>query len=1595
MNKSIQEFLSYLNELDVRLWSDDGRLRCNAPQDALTPTLRAELAERKAEILDFLKQANFATTSTEQLIRAVPRNGNLPLSFAQQGLWFIDQLERGSTAYNQLFAVHLCGSLNVAVLEQALTEIVRRHEVLRTTFPNVDGQPVQVIAPNPDLSLSVVDLSDLPEGKQSAEIQQLAISELDRPFNLSQLPLLRVTLLQLKEAEYVLLFAMHHIVADGWSGGIIIRELAALYEAFSTGKPSPLPALPIQYADFASWEQQRLRGAVLEEQLTYWTQQLADAPPILQLPCDRPRPAIQTHRGATITLNLGVELTQRLKQFSQQEGATLFMTLLAAFQVLLYRYTNQDDICVGTTLANRHSRDLEALVGFFVNTAVMRTDLSSNPSFREVLGRVRRVALEAQERSDLPFNLLVEKLQPERNLSHTPLFQVMFVLENAPIDTLELPGVTISRFELAIAAATFDLSLSMKETPQGLIGNFEYNTDLFDAATITRMAGHFETLLTAIVANPQQRLSELPFLTETERHQLLVEWNNTQANYPKDKCIHHLCEAQVERTPDAVAVVFKNESLTYWQLNYRANQLAHYLKKLGVKSEVLVGICVNRSIEMIVGLLGILKAGGAYVPVDPTYPQERQRFMLADSGVSILLTQKTLLPQLPEHRSQVICLDADWHAISRESEENPSSETKPTNLAYVLYTSGSTGRPKGVAIEHRSPVALVDWARRVFTSEQLAGVLASTSICFDLSVFELFVPLSVGGKVILAENALHLPSDSQDITLINTVPSAIAQLLETGIPSSVSTVALAGEPLQNQLVQRLYQQDTIQQVFNLYGPSEDTTYSTFALVKKGTSQSPPIGRPIANTQAYILDPHLQLVPVGVPGELHLSGAGLARGYFNRPELTDEKFIPNPYNPGTHLYKTGDLVRYLPDGNIEYLGRIDHQVKIRGFRIELGEIEACLSQHPEVREAVVIAREDVLGSPRLIAYIVPRSEPTASVGELRSFLKTKLPEYMIPSAFVMLEALPLTPNGKVDRRSLPAPDTARPELEKPFVAPRTEVEERLAAIWSDVLGLEQIGVRDNFFELGGHSLLATQVVSRVREVFGMELPLRRLFESPTVAGLAEGIQVAMKAELKRNVSPINRISRNSNLPLSFAQERLWLLEQLQPGSLAYHTPAAIRLDGSLDIAALEQALNEILRRHEVFRTNFSVVDGQPVQAIVPFQSVSLPVVNLCELPEAERSHKFQQLIAQWGQNLFDLAQAPLLRWMLLGVSEREHLLLLSTHHIVCDGWSAGVFVRELATLYNAFSQGQPSPLPELPIQYADFAIWQRQWLQGDVLETQLAYWKQQLGKIPPVLKLPTQHSSTQTSTGKQQCFTLSPTLTEALKTLCQQEGMTLFMTLLAAFKALLYRYSTQDDIVVGSPIANRNRSEIEELIGFFANTLVLRTNLSSNPSFRDILKRVREVTLGAYAHQDLPFEKLVAELQPDRNLGQTPLYQVWFVLQNAPMPTVELPSLTLSFSQIDTGAVRHDLKLDLTETPEGLQGFFEYKTDLFETSAIARMAGLYETLLTTVVQQPDIQLNALLAALENAQKQQQLSQEEEFKTARRQKLGNIQRKQVKR
>ncbi|MFN6517350.1 MAG: non-ribosomal peptide synthetase, partial [Nostoc sp. CreGUA01] len=882
-----------------------------------------------------------------------------------------------------------------------------------------------------------------------------------------------------------------------------------------------------QYVDFATWQRQWLQGKVLETQLSYWLKQLENAPKVLELPTDYPRPATQTFRGATYSFELSKELSASLNKLSQQQGSTLFMTLLAAFQTLLWRYTGLEDIVVGSPIANRNRTEIEGLIGFFINTLVLRTNLAGNPSFEELLKRVREVALGAYAHQDLPFELLVERLQPERDLSHTPLFQVMFVLQNAPMSALELPGLTLSSVESDSGTANFDLTLFIIETESGLVGSLTYSTDLFEETSIHRMVKHLQTLLEGIVTNPQQRLSQLPLLTESEKHQLLVEWNDTQVEYSQQQCIHELFEAQVERTPDAIAVVFEDEQLTYWELNARANQLAHYLQQLGVKPEVLVGICVERSLSMVIGLLAILKAGGAYVPLDPNYPKERLAFILGDAQAPVLLTQTSLLETIPEHKAKVVCLHTDWYLIAQQSQENVSSQVITDNLAYVVYTSGSTGRPKGVMIKHVSTVAMLDWANKTFAVEARSGVLASTSICFDLSVFEVFVPLCCGGKVILIENALYLSTllAAFSVTLINTVPSIISQLLRNhSIPTSVQVVNIAGEPLHNQTVKQLYKQGNIQQVFNLYGPSEDTTYSTSASILKDVNNTPPIGRPIHNTRIYLLDKNLQPVPVGVTGMLYISGAGLARGYLNKAEFTADKFIPNTYTnlAGERLYKTGDLARYLLNGDIEYVGRIDNQVKIRGFRIELGEIETVISQHPAVRKTIAIVKEDSANSQRIIAYVVPQQQQTLTIPELRSFLESKLPNYMIPAAFITLEALPLTPNGKVDRQALKAADTVKPQVQE-LVAPRNFVETKLIEIWTGVLGVDKVSIFDNFFELGGDSVFAIIVITRANQA-GLQLTVKQLFKHQTVAGLA-AVAVMKKVNQAQQKNTISDTSSN--------------------------------------------------------------------------------------------------------------------------------------------------------------------------------------------------------------------------------------------------------------------------------------------------------------------------------------------------------------------------------------------------------------------------------------------------------------------------------------
>lgn len=1089
-----------------------------------------------------------------------------PASFGQQRLWFLDRLFPGTSFYNVPTAMRLTGFLDLAALEESFNEIVRRHEILRTTFGTVEGQPVQLIAPHLKISLPLIDLQQLPVSEREAAAQQAIAQELQQPFNLAQGPLLRLMLLQLNQTEYVLVINLHHIVFDEWSIALLIRELGLLYTAFCAGKPSPLPELPIQYADFAHWQREWLQGDVLQSQLSYWRSQLQNLS-VLDLHNCHPR--AQSDRGATELLELP-KLSQALVDLGQQEGVTLFMTLLAAFQTLLYRYTGQTDIAVGSPIANRNRRELEDLIGFFANSLVLRTDLSGNPTFRELLHRVKQVAIGAYAHQDLPFEKLVEELHPERNLSRNPLFQVVFALQNAPIEQLELP-LALSSYKVEMTTARFDLEFYLWECAdnfrslwgegwqqsEGLRGVLVYNTDLFESSAIARMLQHFQTLLAGAVANPDTHLADLPLLSAAEQHQLLVEWNQTERSYPR-LCIHQLFETQVAQSPNAIAVRLGERQYTYHELNSGSNQLAHYLRKLGVGSQTLVGICMEPSPMMMACLLGILKAGAAYVPLDPTYPLERLQFMLEDAQVSVLLTHDNFgdweeRMSVHTHSSavqnlKVICLENEWKAIAQASDENPTNQTTIDNLAYVVYTSGSTGTPKGVAVTHRAVNRLVCNTNYI-TIEPGDKVAQCANISFDAATFEIWGALLNGAQLVSISREVTLsPQDfaqdiqQQEISILF-LTTALFNSVVREVPSafrSLRYLLFGGEAVDVRWVKAVLKHDAPKHLLHVYGPTENTTFTSWYEVQDVPEEatSIPIGRAIANTQIYLLDAYLKPVPIGVIGEVYIGGDGLARGYLNRPQLTAEKFIANPFkkvevrsmkdetetplqtlsftlHPSPRLYKTGDLARYLPDGNLEFVGRTDDQVKLRGFRIELGEIETVLNQYPAVREAVVAVREDAAGDRCLVAYIVPNTPPSSQArlgnqrsSELRSFLKTKLPSYTIPSVFVVLEALPLTPNGKVDRQALPLPDFTQVEL--PERAPRTSVEAQLAQIWAEILGI-QVGISDNFFELGGHSLLATQLVSRIRDSFGVQVPLRRIFETPSIEGLAQYIEAMSVAK----------------------------------------------------------------------------------------------------------------------------------------------------------------------------------------------------------------------------------------------------------------------------------------------------------------------------------------------------------------------------------------------------------------------------------------------------------------------------------------------------
>lgn len=1900
-----------------------------------------------------------------------------PLSFAQKRLWVVDQLDPLSTAYNVPMAVRFHGALDTRALQEALSEIVRRHEVLRTTIKTLDGEPVQVLSPAVPLDLALEDLGDLPEASRESEAQRRAQAEANLPFDLARGPLMRVSLLRLAEQDHVLLLTMHHIVSDAWSATIFVRELAALYEAFRKGGPSPLSELPIQYADYALWQREHLQGETLKKELDYWRAQLADAPVLIELPTDHPRPAVQSYRGATRSFFVDPAVFEDLQKLSRQEGVTMFMLLLAVFKTLLFRYTNQTNIAVGTPIAGRTNIDTQNLIGFFVNALALCTRINGNESFLQLLRRVKEVCLGAYAHQDLPFEKLLEELHPERSPSHSPLFQVMMSYQNRERDAVQLQGLQLSRMELEFETAKFDMVLRAIERERGLELRLQYRTDLFESSTIDQLIDHYKCLLAGIASNAEQSVARLPLLSVQEQRQLMPSEDRAAVSY-EYRCLHELFEEQVKRNPDDIALVYGDDLLTYGELNRQANRLARRLRTMGVAPEVMVGMLTERSLEMVVGVLAILKAGGAYVPLDPMCPSDRLSFMLHDASVRLVLTQSFLVDLLPDDDSiRVLCLD-EVEGRPDEDDADLINLATPENAAYLIYTSGSTGRPKGVVVSHFNVTRLFAATHRYFDFTASEAWTLFHSYAFDFSVWELWGALLYGGRLVIVPYWVsRSPSDfyqllkRQQITVLNQTPSAFRLLIaedevasRTDQQLALRCVIFGGEALDVECLKPWVERHGTQPgLINMYGITETTVHVTSGPIATQDVVSEArnnIGVELDDLEAYVLDPWQQLIPAKVCGELYIGGNGLTRGYLQRAALTAERFIPHPFStqPGARLYRTGDLARRWTNGQLRYAGRIDQQVKLRGFRIELGEIESELLQHPFVSQAVVMLRRDPSLDERLVAYVILESE--CGSAELRDFLRQHLPDYMVPGTFINLPAFPLTQNGKLDHAKLPAPSFSDFEDSNATVAPGTQtaLESMLTSLWSEVLGVARLSVRTNFFEAGGDSIKAAVIVNRLQQRLNRIIHVVTIFDASTVeeyaayleqeygdavaawrdheraiegetrnvssavervagvvtanemqelrrlvdqqpwrrtakavtqknpptlfilapprsgttllrvmlgghsklfsppelellgyddlkqrrealsgrhsfwrqgtvralmqvrgcsreeaelemsgyedaamttqdfyrvlqeagdqllvdkaisypidletlqqgeaefegalylhlvrspqgminsfaeahieqifprfahpftgrklaemvwtisqqniltflenvppqrqhrveferlvrepeqvmqdicrwvgieyeegmiepyrekqkrmtdgvhevgkmlgdikfhehAGidhqvaerwrqrlskealseetwavaeslgyqrLKDDVHSSAKGELApirivdgaiSQLPPIARVTRDSShLPLSFAQERLWFLNQLEPESPFYNCPAAVRLRGQLDVDAFERTLSEVLRRHEVLRTCFPLVDGRPAQIISPASPVKLPLLDLSALSGVDREIEACELASREARKPFNLTEGPLLRALLLRLSDNEHILLFSMHHIVSDGWSTNVLIREVAALYSAFCKGEPSPLPELPVQYADFSVWQRGWLQGKVWEEHLDYWKRQLGGKLPVLSLPTDFDRpvNAINPGGLEVSQLSPELTESLKKLSRQETVTLFMTLLAGFKTLLYRYTGQTDVVVGTDIANRNRVETEALIGFFINLLVLRTDLSGFPTFRQLIARVRETTHGAYKHQDMPFEKLVEELRPGKRLSSSPLMQVIFGVRNVPRDSLELPGLMLSALEKDEWTARFDLSVSIREQSEGLMVYWKYNADVFSLVTIRTLATHYTTLLESAVAHPDTRISAL-EMLSESEKAQRLTKKrtreevnaQKFKTTRPQSVS---------
>ena len=1509
-------------------------------------------------------------------------------------MWFLEQFEPNGSVFSLCRAVRITGALNLRALESSLNKILRRQESLRTKMTAIDGIPVQTIASVEFLRIAPMDLCALTEGERETESRRLILQETKRPFDLAEGRLMRVRLLRLRKDEHILIFSTHHIVSDAWSMGIFTRELWSFYDDFCNERVPRLPELSFQYRDYAIWQRDRLKGGVLESQLFYWKKRLANVP-VLELPTDRPRASKQSFEGARIKFTVPKELTTALNALSRHEDATLFMTLLAAFQLLLYRYSGQEDIVVGSPVANRDRSEIENLIGLFVNTLVLRTDLSGAPCFRELLRRVREVCLDAYTYQEIPFEKVVEELKPHRELNRTPLFQVMFVLQNTPAGSVRPSGLKLESLEVESETAQFDLSLYLRERGGSLLGLFEYATNIFDNTTIERMALHFQKVLAEIATNPDQPITTLPLLADTERHRLLIEWNETHADYSKNSCIHELFEAQVKRTPDAAALEFGDEKLSYRELNGLANRLARQLANMGVEAEKPVGVMLERSFEMVISLLAIFKAGGAYVPLDPVYPKERLLFMLKDAGAGVLVTRRKYSNYLGDYFGRVVLVD-ELSLGDGASDLNLDSRVTTDNAAYVIYTSGSTGTSKGVIGLHRGAVNRFAWMWKSYPFSPGEKSCQKTLLSFVDSVWEIFGALLQGIPTVIVPD--HIAKEPEllvhhlrqhRVTRLVLVPSLLRAMIDQCAPlfrqlKNLKYCISSGETLSVDLAARFREILPNCRLINLYGSSEVAGDVTCYEVGANDHHAVvAIGRPIANTQIYLLDSHLQPVPVGARGELYIGGENLARGYLKCPDLTGEKFIVNPFSTATtsRLYRTGDLARFRADGNLEFLGRIDNQVKIRGCRIELNEIESALNLHPAVRDCAVIAR-DAEQQPsfadenpqsssahsaesRLIVYVVPR-DLRPSVGELRSFLKERLPDPMVPSAFVFLDGLPLLPNGKVDRHGLPRLNQSVLQLTQTITEPRTEIESMIAAVWEGILKVERIGADDNFFELGGHSLLAAQVVARLRVAFNKPISLRDLFSAPTVADLAALVERRIRADQMEDLPPITPAPRQRRMPLSASQEPLFLFSQLFGGGDFLNMPYAYRLCGRLDVPALKKAIAEIVRRHDTLRSFFSEGRGGGIQTIRRTVKIDLPIIDLSGLEPVQREQKFEQISRRDAGRSFDVEKAPLLRCKLLRLADDEYVLLVTMHHIVCDQWSMAVFRRELAALYAAYSKGLQSPLPDLPIQFADWVLWQHKLLEHGCLNSQIEYWRKKLGEPSAPQVLPWGKKGTRSAhfNSARHPMEIDNALWVRVKTFARDQQCTPFMVFVAALNVLLHRYTGQSDIRIGTLAANRGRHCTEGLIGYFVNALILRTRFTSNMSYLDLVRTVREVCLEAYAHQDLPFEHLEALLQKTQKQRHTPLYQVMLNYRNFSASAEEANGLAIASwngknRAADPGVAisRLDVNIHLREVSTKLTGAVNYKTDLFNRAAIAKFVADYAQILRHMTERPGERISA--------------------------------------